>query len=266
MQTTLETILSKKYLIAALTSIVAINLASNLLGQEMVTIVGNLMYVPVGGSLLVLAAMIFVRFGMSGHHGVAWFSFLGYAISFFTADMLWLIQELYLKIETFPSISDIFYIIAYPFLLMFFVSYFQPVRKAITKKMFAAAIAISVGILIPSLHFAFSTDSSNNAFDVALAASYPTFDAMVLIPALIGVALFFKGQVNLMWTLFCFGAISVLIADTAFLLAQNEDSYYLGNPMEIPFYWNYILLAFGVHNHLVLFKTPSKQDKLEDLR
>jgi hypothetical protein len=266
MQTTLEIILSKKYLIAALAGVAIINLSSNLLGQQTAILVGNLMYVPVGGSLLVLAVIIFARFGMAGHHGVAWFSFLGYAVAFFIADTLWLIQELYLKIETFPSASDIFYVIAYPFLLMFFVSYFQPVRKAITKKMLAAAIAVSVGVLIPSLHVAFSAGSSDNAFSLALGAAYPIFDGMILIPALIGVALFFKGQVNLMWTLFCFGAISVFVADTAFLFAQNEDSYYLGNPMEIPFYWNYILLAFGVHNHLVLFKAPTKQDKIKDLR
>jgi hypothetical protein len=79
---------------------------------------------------------------------------------------------------------------------------------------------------------------------------------VIIIPALLGVALFFKGQVNFTWTLICIGTISVFVADTAFLFAQNEDSYYTGNPMEIMFYWNYILLAFGVYGHMKLFQKP----------
>jgi hypothetical protein len=91
------------------------------------------------------------------------------------------------------------------------------------------------------------------------------FDAMVFVPALIGVTLFFKGHVNFMWTLFCFGIVSLFVADSAFLFAQNEDSYYTGNPMEIMYYWNYILMSFGVFNQLSLFQKP-RGSKLEDLR
>ncbi|MEM3008003.1 MAG: hypothetical protein QXY15_08115, partial [Candidatus Nitrosotenuis sp.] len=159
----------------------------------------------------------------------------------------------------------IFYLIGYPFLIMFFIAYLQPMRSAITKKMVAASFAFSIGILGISLYFVFSPTDNEDIFELVLATIYPVFDAMVIIPALIGVGLFFKGHVNFMWTLLCLGTVSVFAADTAFLVAQNKDSYYTGNPMEILFYWNYILLAFGIHNHLNLFQTP-QGSKLEDLR
>jgi hypothetical protein len=69
-----------------------------------------------------------------------------------------------------------------------------------------------------------------------------------------------------MWTLFCLGTISAFIGDAAFLFGQNESSYYTGNPMEIPFYWNYILLSFGVYSQLTLFQKAKTDKKLEDLR
>ncbi len=266
MQTTLDAVLTKKYLIGALAACTAVILVSNFVGQDTAILVGNLTYIPTAGSLLVLSLLILVRFGTMGHHGVAWFSFAAYAVSLFIAETLWIIQEMYLKIDPFPSAADIFYLISYPFLLMFFVSYFQPVKNAITKKLVAAAVIFSIGILIPSLYLALGSSPHIEMFDIILGAIYPIFDAMVLIPALIGVSLFFKGQVNLMWTLFCLGTISVFVADSAFLFAQNEDSYYTGNPMEIPYFWNYILLSFGVASHLKLFQKAKADSKLEDLK
>lgn len=265
MQTTLDAVLTKKYMVGALVACAAVILVSNFISQDTAILVGNLTYIPAAGSLLVLSLLILVRFGTMGHHGVAWFSFAAYAISLFIAEMLWILQELYFQIDPFPSAADIFYLIGYPFLLMFYVSYFQPVKSAITKKLVAASLAFSVGILIPSLYLALGPSPDGEMFDMILGSIYPIFDVMVLIPALIGVSLFFKGQVNLLWTLFCLGTISVFIADSAFLFAQNEDSYYTGNPMEIPYYWNYVLLSFGVGSHLALFQ-KSKTGKLEDLR
>ncbi|MEO9310600.1 MAG: hypothetical protein ABI337_09975 [Nitrososphaera sp.] len=265
MQTTLDTVLSKKYLIAALGGIVIFNTVSNLISIDFATFAGNLAYIPVASSFLVLSVRILIRYGIGGMHGIAWASFAGYAISWFVAEMIWMVQELYLKIDPFPSAADIFYLIGYPFLIMFFIAYLQPVRSAITKKMIAASFAFSIGILCISLYSVLSTTTNNNIFELVLATIYPVLDAMVIIPALIGVGLFFKGHVNLMWTLMCLGIVSVFAADTAFLMAQNEDSYYTGNPMEILFYWNYILLSFGIHNHLNLFQSP-KGNKLEDLR
>ena len=110
-----------------------------------------------------------------------------------------------------------------------------------------------------------ATGSEQPLFNVAVATIYPVFDAIIIVPALVGVSLFFKGKVNLMWTLFCFGIALLFAADTAFLFAQNDDTYYTGNPMEVLFSWNYILLSFGVYYHLALFQ-KQKTNKFEDLR
>lgn len=260
MQTQLESILTKKYLFAAVLGIALFNIGINLASKDLAILAGNLTYIPVAGSLLVISILISIRFGLNGTHGLAWFSFCGYAISWFIAEMLWIYQELYMKEDPFPSSADIFYIVGYPFLLMFFVTYLQPVRSAITRRIFIIPILVSVGVLIPSLYFVLGSSTNNDALEVTLGAIYPVFDAVIIIPAMIGVVLFFKGQVNFMWTLMCLGTVCVFVADTAFLFGENTDSYYTGNPMEILFYWNYILLVFGVKSHLDIFKRE-KHDK-----
>lgn len=258
MQTTFETILTKKYLLASLAACTAIILCANLIGEEIAILVGNLLYIPITGSFLVVAILVLARFGTSGYHGIAWVAFAGYAISWFIGEMLWVAQELYFQSDPFPSSSDLFYLAGYPFLFMFFMAYLQPVKGGITKKMVVFASVFSIGILIVGLYAILGQGHEDDLFMTALATSYPVFDSLILIPALIGVVLFFKGKVNFMWTLICFGVLSAFIADAAFLFDQNKDSYYTGNPMEIPFYWNYILLTFGLHSHLVLFQKGKK--------
>jgi hypothetical protein len=130
----------------------------------------------------------------------------------------------------------------------------QPVKTGITKKMFAASTIFAISILALGLYLTLGHGTADDLFMVIIATVYPAFDSMIIIPALLGVVLFFKGKVNLMWTLICFGAICVFAADTAFLFGQNVHTYYTGNPLEIPFYWNYILLSFGVYSHFRLFK------------
>jgi len=261
MQTTLQTILEQKYLAAALVSCGIVVLFANALGREAAVVAGNFMYVPTTGILLILATVAVFKFGTSGHHGIAWFAFAGYAASAFTAEMLWIGQEVYLQIDPFPSAADVFYLIGYPFLLMFFIAYLQPVKAGITKKMLAATSVFSLSVLALGLYVTVG-NGTDDVFATVVAAIYPVFDSILIVPALIGVALFFKGKVNFMWTLFCLGTICVFVADAAFLLGQNEDSYYTGNPAEILFYWNYILLAFGVKNHTSLFQSRKKRDGL----
>lgn len=263
MQTQLDSVLSKKYLIAAVIGVISLNLIANVISKDVAILAGNLGYVPLAGTFLVLTILITSRFGLGGTHGLAWFSFTGFAISWFIAEMLWINEELVLQAQPFPSIADIFYVMGYPFLLLFFVSYLQPVRTAITKKAIAIACAISIGVLIPSLYFVLGNPSDQGVLATVLGAIYPIFDSIVIIPALIGVVLFFKGQVNLMWTLVCMGVVCLFAADTIFLLGQLDDSYYTGSPVEILFHFNYVLLSFGVYSNLVLFKKEKNQSKID---
>jgi len=234
--------------------VVGINLVSNMINQEIAILAGNFLYFPIDGGLVFVSILIMKRFGVTGSHGMAWLCLFGFAVMWFAADTIWAIEELVLEIEPFPSTADIFYILGYPFLLMFLLAYLVPVKKAISKKMIAIAIFMSMSILIPSLYNSIGTDSDLERLEIAIGVAYPIADAFVIIPALIGVSLFFRGQVNFMWTLVCIGIICVFIGDTAFLFAQMDNSYYTGHPLEILFHLTIVLIAFGVYDQLGIFK------------
>ena len=235
-------------------SVAAINLISNYFGEEVAVIVGNFMYIPAAGSLLVVSIIVLQRLGTSGKHGTALIALAGFAICWFFAEITWILQELYFKIDPFPSTADLFYLVGYPFLLMFVISYLEIVREGITKEILALAILAAVIVLVSSLYVVFNEDEELSSYEFALLAGYPIADAIVLVPSLLGVVLFFKGKVNFMWTLVFLGVISLYVADTTFLYTQLEDSYYTGHPLEMLFHFMYFLMAFGIYDYMKIFK------------
>ena len=269
MQTSLEKLQTKKYLAFSILSIGFVMLIANLVGQEMPKLTTNLLNVPVPGALLVLSIIIATRFRVKGEHGRAWIFFVGLAASWFVAEQLWLVYDLVYKINPFPSAADFFYLAGYPFLFLFSIYYLKPLKNAISKKTLAYVSLIAMTLLIPSLYMAYNTDSEISALELTLALSYPIADAIVLIPALIGVILFFRGEVNFLWSLVCIAIVLNVVADTGFLITSMNGSYYTGHPIDMLYLWAYILFSFGVYSHIQIFKKHHpyiKSQSLNDLR
>jgi len=253
LQTYFEKLQEQKSLIIILILLVTVNVVANFISKDVAILVGNFMYIPVAVSMVVVSTMKMFKSGFTGKHGIAWIALTVCSVSWFIAELTWVFYEVILNIDPFPSFADIFYLLGYPFLFMFLIFYIEPVRKAITKKMVTTAILLSLSVLIPSLFIALQDNSDVSYFEAILAGAYPVVDALVIIPALIGIALFFKGQVNFMWTLVCIGIFSLFVADTVFLFAQLDTWYYTGHPLEVLFYFMYVLISYGVYDNMKVF-------------
>ncbi|MBM3910088.1 MAG: hypothetical protein FJ356_00365 [Thaumarchaeota archaeon] len=235
-------------------SVAAVNLIANYFGEDIAVIVGNLMYIPAAGTLLVVTVIVLKRLGTSGKHGTALIALVGFSITWFCAEMTWMLDEIYFEIDPFPSTADLFYLVGYPFLLMFLISYLEPLKEGISKEVLGLAILAAVILLASSLYVVFIGDEELSNYEFALLAGYPIADAIVLVPSLLGVILFFKGKINFMWSLVFVGVISLYVADTTFLYTQLEDSYYTGHPLEMLFHFMYFLIAFGIYDYMKIFK------------
>ncbi len=233
-------------------------LIATFLGKEMVKTVTDLTYVPVAGMLVVLSIIISARFRKTGNHGKAWLLFSGLAISWFIAETTWIIYELGYHLNPFPSPADAFYLIGYPFLFLFTIHYLKPFKKLISKKLIISASVITISVLIPSLYMTIENHSNESGFGVILGAIYPIEDSIVLVPAIIGIVLFFRGEVNFLWTLLLIGILFEVIADTGFQYVTLNNSYYTGHPVDILFIWSYIMFSFGVYSHIKIFKKENR--------
>lgn len=269
MQTNLEKLQEQKFLLFSLIAIGLAVLVVTPFGKEASALITDWITVLASGMATVLSLIISIRYGKIGSHGKAWILFTVCIVSWFLAEQVWSINELIYHIDPFPSSADYFYVLGYPFMFAFSIFYVRSLRRAISKKMVLSAVAVSVALVVPTIFIAYDTNTDKSQSEVALGISYPILDALVLCPALIGVALFFRGEVNFLWTLVCIGIISTVAGDTGFLLANMNDSYYTGYPSDIPLIWAYVFYSFGVYSHILIFKKPKEEDRhldLEDLR
>jgi len=232
------------------------------ISKETAIVFGNWIFLPIPGALVVLSIISTKRNGMMGSHGKAWISFAVFSAMWFIAEQVWMILELFYDQRPFPSIADFFYVAGYPAYFIFAILYLKPIKKDVTKKMIIVSSLVVVAVLVPNLYMAFENNSGEDQVAVALGTFYPIADAIVLVPALIGVSLFFGGKVNFLWSLMLIGIIVEVVADTAFQYFSLDNSYYTGHPVDILFLWSYILFSFGVYDHIKVFK--GKRDSLSD--
>jgi len=228
------------------------------LGKEVVKTATDLIYIPVTGILVILSIIMVLRFGKNGSFAKAWLFFLGVSVSWFIAETAWTVLELDYHVDPFPSIADLFYVFGYPFMFCFLFYYLKPVRKAITTKMLLTAISISSMIAIPSAYMAYDFDPKVSALENTLATFYPIADAIIFVPSLIGIALFFRGQVNFTWSLICIGITLQAIGDTGFQVTTFTNTYYTGHPVDIVLLWSYVFFSFGLLDHIQIFKETNR--------
>jgi hypothetical protein len=255
----------KKPVAISLIVIAASLIVANLIGKETAILVGNLGYTPITILMTSLTIVMAIKFRTKSTHGLAWLMFLACAVSWMIAEHVWIVEELVLHVKPFPSSADIFYVLGYAFLILFTIYYMRVVKDAITKKMILISVMASISLLLPSLYITMYENSDVEGIAFLLAFAYPVLDAIVLVPALTGIMMFFKGEVSKLWTFFSLAIVSLAAGDTGFLLTQMNGSYYTGNPVDILLMWSYVLFSFGVYSQYKLFSSKKNffQDKKE---
>ena len=267
MQTSLEKLWDHKLFLFCLLVVGFAVLVSNLLGTQTANVMTDLLYVPVSGGVLILSVIIAVKFRGQSDLGRAYLLFTGFVSFWFVGELVWLRSELVSHLLPFPVETDWMYLAGYPFLLAFMSYYLKPFRLAISKKMLLQASLATVVFLIPSLYTMYSYNPSTSLLDIVWAALYPISDAIVLFPAVLGLSLFIKGKVGLLWSFCCIAIILNIIADSGFFFFDTNNSN-SGNPLNILSLWSYILFAFGIYSHVKLYSSPKKKSygNVEDLK
>ena len=259
MKTRFDTLENKNYLLLALVGVVVLFLVGNISNQEEFPIaedlyMTDLLFIIFPGIVVVFGLMLVFRYGLRGNHGISWVLFTLAIASWYVGEMTYKYDYKYELEDLSTLTSDFFYIIGYPLFLGFTIYYLKPRKRIISKKMVLAASLVSVLFVIPTLYFTFNGEYQLDELTIFLYAIYPILDGVILIPSIIATVLFFRGQVNLLWSLILIATILFIIADTSYLVFSVEETYYPGHPVDILFVWSYILYAFGALSHIRLYK------------
>ena len=242
------------FLLFSLLGITSIVLLANLVSTDIAETTSNWISISLSGIVTGFSFLMVSKYGTKGNHGKAWILFMLFSAYWFCGESVDMFYNIVLDANAWEYADDFFFITGYQLFFAFLIFYLRPFVTQVSKKMLMGISTIAIFLLIPSLMVIIDSkpDLTNENFLVLLA--YPVLDSVILIPALIGVVLFFKGGVNFMISLLCLGIITQIIGDNSILFLSIQNNYYPGHLVEILFLWTYTLFAFGISNQIGLFR------------
>ena len=242
------------YLLVTLMGITASVLSANFFDQEVASQTTNWIAIFLSGTVTVFSLAMVSQYGLKGNHGKAWILFMLFSAYWFCAESIDVVYYFVVGTDPWEFADDFFYIVGYQLFFASLVFYLKPFSKQISKRLLTSVSLISILLAVPSLLMMVNSESNLLDGNFFLLFSYPIFDAILLIPALIGVVLFFKGEVNFMISLFSLGIIAQIIGDNSVLFLSLQGSYFHGHLADVLFLWSYAMFAFGISNQTKLFK------------
>ena len=218
------------------------------------------------GTLVVFSVILTSKLYKQKHYQSKAFLFFTLGVScWFIADQIWYLYDYIYNVDPFPSEADIFYIVAYPFFVVFLFISLKSIRKSITKKIWLFSFVLSFAFLIPSILACFTaleeTEGGLDIISKSIALSYPILSSFQLIPAVIGIMFLAKKGASYSWMLLLFGFLIYSISDTFYLFSTLDGSYYDGHPVDLLYLYSYLLLIFSLYSRLKLANNSNDKNQ-----
>ena len=250
------------YLIITLVSITLIYQVRPFVDQDQFAWISLPAYLFSTAILTGFAFILAVKLSKQKHYQSK--AFLVFAIGsvfWFIAELIWIMYDHFWEGSPFPSEADIFYIGAYPLMIGFLLISLKPILKSVSRNVWLFAIALGISFMIPSVIVAYDDMLGEDAFPTTIALAYPILGSIQVIPAIVGIMYLAKKGANFSWMLILFGFIIYGIADTFFLFAELDGTYYDGHPVDLLWLYTYILMIFSFHIRYKISKIPTPEQQ-----
>jgi hypothetical protein len=169
-------------------------------------------------------------------------------LSVFLGEITYLVYDLVLGIEPYPSIADIFFFAYSPFLiahLIINIRFFQPKTKFITK---VWVTAIPITIILTYTWFSLSEISEIN-FDFYYGVIFVLATSITLAFTILGTKIFKEGILGKSWSILLLGILSLTFADDIYYYLEILGSYDLTHPVNILWYAGYWIVVYALLKH-----------------
>ena len=218
-------------------------------------------YAILPGLVTAYAAALAVKLYRQKNYQAKGFALFAVAAAFwFVAEQLWQLYDHVWEGAPFPSEADIFYIAAYPLMTAFLFISLKPVLRKTGRNVWLFAIGLAFSFLIPSVLAAYDDMFGEEAFATGIALAYPILGAFQVVPAIVGIMYLAKQGASLSWMLILFGFITYAVADTFFLFAELDGTYYDGHPVDLLWLYTYVLVVFAFHIRLKIANIPGEEN------
>jgi two-component system, sensor histidine kinase PdtaS len=206
-------------------------------------------------------------YGLNNPHAKA-FAFMALGIFFwFLGDFVWMLFEVFLNKSPFPSVADLFYLLAYPLLLVGLALELKnnQIIWTPTKIVCSAISSLILAFIVFYFGILKAYAPEETLVNNIIAMAYGVGDLILII---FGVAILMvtigyrKGRLFMPWLLILSGFFLILIADILFAVYREEYENFMGLTRNIDLGWilGFLLIAFGFYS--IGDAVKSARDKL----
>jgi hypothetical protein len=184
-----------------------------------------------------LSAVVAIVVGIRWHRPerpLTWYLFALGLLSYVTADVIFYTYQDIFQQEVFPSVADVFYLAAYPFLMAGLLLLIRSRSPGADRASLLDALVVTVGLGVVS--WVFLVGPLAHSPDLTLAArvvsmAYPIMDVLLLATV---VRLVVDGgpRPPAFWVLCC-GVGALLVTDTLYSIIQLTGGYHTGSPIDL---------------------------------
>ncbi|MBD3310937.1 MAG: hypothetical protein GF349_00370 [Candidatus Magasanikbacteria bacterium] len=203
--------------------------------------------------LSVVAAVYVVKiYNKDTKHGNAMMWILLGLFGWFAGELIWIIYE-FLGKDPFPSIADLFFLLAYP---AFFVGFLKEYRLSLAEKTKKIKWFNFMPLLILVLFFVYmlfylSQVENNDFFEEVIGASYYFADlilAGVLVFIMVTIKKYSQGRILLAWIYISVGMVAHFIADLlfSFMTEAYEQSIPVYTVIDMIWIIGFLFFACGL--------------------
>ena len=180
--------------------------------------------------------------------------FLGIAyFMVFAAEITYLIYDLVLYIDPYPSIADVFFFALYPFTLIHLILNIKFFKSEIIQKerklLFIVPIFIIIAYVLSSMLSTSGKFEEFVSFDFFYGLIFTIGSAIILTFAILGAKIFKSGALGTVWFLLVIGILVNTIGDVWYYHLEIFGQYNLMHPVNIFWYSSYWLMVYALYRH-----------------
>lgn len=184
--------------------------------------------------------------------GKAYLAFaIGY-LCYFIAEVLYYSFDLYLGIEPYPSVADIFFFALYPFSLIHLIlniNFFCP-KLSLKQKTWLIAFPALVFALYAFTSF---LEFEEPNFDFYYGIIFVLGASVVLAYAILGASIFRKGVLGVAWLLLVVGILVSTVGDVWYYYLEVFEEYSDLHPVNIMWFVSDFLIIYALAKHRKIF-------------
>jgi len=173
---------------------------------------------------------------------------LGFAyLMIFLGEMTYLIYDLFLGIDPFPSIADVFFFFQYPLTLAYLILNIR-FFASFTNKYKAWVIILPAIILLIYANIALEELGEAN-FDFYYGLIFVGSASTLLAFAILGATIFREGMLGKAWTILVIGILSLTIGDVWYYYLELLGEFDLTDPVNLFWYAGYWIVIYALYKH-----------------